>query len=66
MDELIIEDLKDYNDITIYDNGHEDVQVHYKGKYINRAKVCLDSEEDNREYICINNEIIYLDTLNKI
>ena len=62
-DNIEYEELKD---LSYYDSGTDNVDLFVKDEFIGEIKVWLDSEEDNREYITINYEIIYLDTINKI
>ncbi len=58
--------FKSYEQLSYKDIGEEDVEVFVGGESRGFAKVWLDSEMGNREYICINYEIIHLDTLKKI
>lgn len=65
-DDDFILDFDNYEDITYSDNYGDYVDVYLKGEFIAEVLVYFDDENDNREYICINNEVIYLDTLTKI
>ena len=56
-------EFEKYTDLTYSDIGWEDVELYVKGVYLGNIKVWLDSEMENREYICVNYEIVYLDTL---
>lgn len=58
-------DFVSYDDLSYRDTGGEDVELYHKGECIGHIKVWLDSEMDNREYLCINYTVVYLDTLKK-
>lgn len=66
MDEGIFLEFESYDQLAYFDNGREDVMVFLNGNYHTDAEVYTDRGNDNREYICINNEIVYLDTIKKI
>lgn len=55
-----------YTDLSYLDKGEADVILCVNDKPIGKIKVWKDSEQEGREYICVNYEIIYLDTINKI
>ena len=57
---------KELKDLSYYDSGTDNVDLYVKGDFIGEIKVWLDSEQDDREYIIINYEIIHLDTIQKI
>lgn len=59
-------EFKSYADLSYHDVGEPEITLYVKGSPIGFAKVWKDSEEEGREYICINYEVIYLDTINKI
>ena len=50
-------------ELSYMDFGDETVALYVKGQYEGDIKVWKDSEMDGREYVCINYEIIYLDTI---
>ena len=50
-------------DIEGYINFKEGVLLICKGEILNEDPLYVYIDEDNREYICINNTILYLDTL---
>lgn len=52
--------------LSYADDGQPEVELYLDGTSLGWAKVWRDSEMDGREYICLNYEIIYLDTLEKI
>ncbi len=56
-------DFSEYKQLSYIDNCKNDVILFVDDKSVGKIKVFLDSEEDGREYICINNEIVYLDML---
>lgn len=59
-------EFEKYTDLSYYDIGDVDVILHVEGKPIGKIKVWKDTEQEGREYICVNYEIIYLDTINKL
>jgi hypothetical protein len=64
-DELHLE-FSSYSQISFLDDEHEYVKVFLDGNSVGYALVYTDMENDNREYIVVNNEILYLDTLEAI
>lgn len=59
-------EFEKYTDLSYYDVGDVDVVLCVEGKPIGKIKVWKDSEQEGREYVCINYEIVYLDTIDKI
>jgi hypothetical protein len=57
--------FKDYKQLSYQDEGEPEVTLYVDDRPVGIIKVWLDSEMDNREYICLNYEIVYLDTLDK-
>jgi hypothetical protein len=57
-------DFSNYDQLSFRDAG-ENVQLLKDGEPLGTIKVWLDSEMNDREYICINYTIVYLDTLRK-
>lgn len=55
----------DKYDQLSYQDKNELIELFVDDFYIGDMEVWGDSEMDGREYICINYEIIYLDTLKK-
>jgi hypothetical protein len=54
-----------YGQLSYLDEGEPEVTLYVDDRPVGHIKVWKDREEDGREYICINYEIVYLDTLNK-
>jgi len=54
-----------YGQLSYLDEGEPEVTLYVDDRPVGIIKVWLDSEMNNREYICLNYEIVYLDTLNK-
>jgi hypothetical protein len=54
-----------YTDLSYLDDGEPDVTLYVNDMAVGYIKVWKDSEQSGREYICLNYEVIYLDTLNK-
>jgi hypothetical protein len=63
VEELVIEDLKNYSDITYNDYGETYIEVSYKGNFLDDVEVFTDRGNGNREYIVVNSEILYLENL---
>jgi hypothetical protein len=57
--------FNDYKQLAYLDEGNDDVILYVDDRVMGKIKVWLDSEMNNREYICLNYEIVYLDTLDK-
>ena len=57
--------FKDYKQLSYLDEGEPEVTLYVDDRPVGIIKVWLDSEMDNREYICLNYEVVYLDTLDK-
>jgi len=54
-----------YEQLSYKDNEGENVELYVDDKKEGSIKVFLDSEMNNREYVCINYEIVYLDSITK-
>ena len=54
-----------YDQLSYLDEGEPEVTLYVDDRVVGYIKVWKDSEQDGREYICINYEIVYLDTLHK-
>jgi hypothetical protein len=62
-DELCI-DFKDYSQLSYEDNGQSAfVKIYIDNEPNAYTKVFTDVENENREYVCINYAILYLDTI---
>ena len=61
-------DLKfsNYNELSFKDNKDYYIEVLLKEELISLVEVYTDLENENREYIIINYEMIYLDTIKNI
>lgn len=64
-DELNLK-FSSYSQLSYLDDKKEHVKILLNGNYVGDTMVYTDDENDNREYIVINYEIIYLDNLIKI
>jgi hypothetical protein len=49
-----------------YQDKNEVIELFVDDFYIGDMEVWKDSEMESREYVCINYEIIYLDTIKKL
>lgn len=58
-------DFTDYAQLSYMDIGDVDVDVYIDDKKVGKAKVWLDSEQNGREYLCLNYEVVYLDMITK-
>jgi len=62
-DEVKYQNLEE---LSYMDFKDETVALYVNRQYEGDIKVWKDSEMDGREYVCINYEIIYLDTITKL
>ena len=58
--------FKNYSQLSFKDTGKKDVEIFIDGESVGKSKVLIDDENDNREYVIINYEVIYLDTIDYI
>jgi hypothetical protein len=63
-DELTL-DFTSYTQLSYLDENNEDIILFLNGTPVGYIVVYTDTENDNREYVCVNNEMIYLDTIEK-
>lgn len=54
-----------YTDLSYLDEGEPEVTLYVKDRPVGVILVWKDSEQEGREYICVNYEMIYLDTIYK-
>lgn len=59
-------DFKEYNELSYNELSLTYIELFKKDKFVAYIEVFCDYENSNREYVCVNYEIIYLDTINKI
>ncbi len=59
-------DYKDLSELSYYDTKQELIDLYKKDLLVGYVEVWTDRENSNREYIVINNEIVYLDTITKL
>lgn len=64
-DDLILE-YNNLSELSYYDTKQELIDLYKKDLLIGYVEVWTDRENSNREYIVINNEIVYLDTITKL
>ena len=55
--------FEQYSYLSYHDPKDAWVDLYIKNIPVGRMKVWKDSEENGREYLTINNEIVYLDTI---
>lgn len=58
--------FKNYNEISYYETYKKYIDLYGPEDFQTQIEVWTDRENENREYIIINSEIIYLDTLEKL
>jgi hypothetical protein len=61
-DELTLE-FSNYEQLTYEDNEQQTIKLFLDDEFVGNVKVYIDEENSKREYICVNFEIIYLDSL---
>ena len=54
-----------YTDLSYLDDGEPEITLFNKDMIVGYIKVWKDTEQDGREYICLNYEVVYLDTIDK-
>ncbi len=59
-------EYQNLEELSYFDDDGDTVALYVNRQYEGDIKVYKDSEMDKREYVCINYEIVYLDTLNKL
>jgi len=64
-EEVVIEDLASDSELSYLDYGEDFVILFFNNNFVCPIKVFTDRENEKREYICVNNEITYLDTITK-
>lgn len=65
MEELITEANYAHNSLSGIERNEGYLTIFNRsGKELGEALIYTDSENDNRLYICLNNEIVYLDDMN--
>ncbi len=62
-DEVIFEK---YEDLSYFDPKTDYVNLFVKDEYVGDIEVFTDRENGNREYVCINYEVVYLDSITNI
>lgn len=59
-------DYKNREELSYRDDyGDYYIELFHNNNLVAELEVFTDRENNNREYVCINHEIIYLDTLKK-
>jgi len=53
------------NELSYQDTGDDDVSLYINNVYEGEVEVWTDRENDDREYIILNYEMVYLDTITK-
>ena len=61
-DEIDIE-YKDIKYLLYYDQKEEHVELYNNGDFVDNIIVFTDRENEDKEYICINSEVVYLKEL---
>ena len=52
--------------LTFYNNQEKYIKLYVSEVLVGKCKVWLDSQMNDREYITLNNTIIYLDTIDNL
>ena len=58
-------DFTDYSQLSYRDKGDTHVVLLLDNVEVGEIKIYTDHENEKREYICVNYEMIYLDTITK-
>ena len=55
-------DFESYEQLS-YEEGDTHVLLYVGDKAVGKIRVWADRENENREYVCINYEVVYLDSM---
>ncbi len=74
MKRITEDDKVDYtylSQLAFYDDGSNDVELYVDGEYVGTIEVWTDRGVDDleigeREYVCINHEIVYLEDITEM
>jgi hypothetical protein len=58
-------EFEKYEDLSFADDGENNVGLFVKDEFVGEIEVFIDGENEKREYVCINYEVVYLDTITK-
>jgi len=61
--------FEDYAELSWKETDEEYIELYLKGEFIGRIRVWIDRHPcsvDPREYICVNDEILYLNDLKQV
>lgn len=58
-------DFANYDQLSYTDTGSKYISLLLDGKFVGKILVYTDRENESREYICVNYEVIYLDTIKR-
>lgn len=59
-------DYTDLSELSYYDSESDYIDLYKGDDFVGYLYVYTDVENEKREYVCINYEIVYLDTIEKI
>ena len=59
-------DYSNLKDLEFIDNELENIRLYYMSNFVGFLQVYTDWENEQREYVIINSEIIYLDTIKQM
>ena len=57
--------FKDYKDLSYKETQEDNIELFVKDELVGEIEAFTDRENGNREYICLNYEMVYLDTIIK-
>lgn len=58
--------FKDNSQLSFKDFGTDDIELFLDGESVGMVEVWTDAENGKREYIIINYEMVYLDSIEKL
>lgn len=61
-DEFVLE-YKTLEELSYFDSGNDYIDLYKNGDFVGYLTVYTDVENEEREYVCVNYEIVYLDTI---
>ncbi len=58
--------FKDYSQLSYKELGKRHIEFYLDNKIVGLVEVWTDRENENREYVLVNYEMVYLDTIKKV
>ena len=56
-------DYSDNEDLCYYENGEDFIELYHNHQFVGYVEVFTDRENEQKEYVIINNEVVYLEDI---